>query len=148
MLKWFTGLFSPKKSILFVEDSQRIQQELGEFLLRHYRVYPAQKAEEAKQHIDNKSFDYAILDLKLDTPSEFGGVEVWHYLRKTEPSVKIIILSAYAFDQVYEEFKKYLDEQDVEEVLEALRENYISKGGQTVYIEAVLAKLSEFDKGI
>ncbi len=147
MLKWLMSFFTPRKSILFVEDSERIQQELGEFLLRRYRVYSARKVEEAKHHIANKQFDYAILDLKLDTPSEFGGVEVWNYLRKNKPSARIIILSAYAFDQVCEEFKKHLvDEQNADEVLETVKGNYISKGGQVVYIEAVLAKLAEFDK--
>jgi CheY-like chemotaxis protein len=155
ILTLFKKLFFSKsrKAILFVEDTQSIQEELGEFLKKKYIVYPVLTVEEAKKQIEEKQFDYAILDLKLDTPVEFGGVEVWRFLRDKKPMIKIIILSAYSFDQTSEEFKANLNNEEknfqeqIDSVLREIEGNYISKGGQRVYIEAVLEKLEEFEKG-
>jgi len=127
-----------KKSVLIVDDEEHIRNHLGEFLEEDgYMVYTASTIENAKQEIQNKELHYAIIDLKLDNPSEYGGIEVYKCVKENKPDVIPIILSAYFNEHVKEELKK--EEKDIEP-------HYIFKGGEQNYILAVLDKLEELEK--
>ncbi len=132
-----------KESILIVDDEEHIRRQLGEFLESKYSVHTASTMEEAKKVILHEPLQYAIIDLKLDNPSEYAGVKVFLFLKQTQPGAKFIILSAYPFEgEVEEEFDAQLkNEPEAEKMLYEVKNNYISKGGEKNYILAVLSKL-------
>lgn len=136
------------KKIFLVDDEKHIREDLGRYLRRkEYAVYTACNIEESRKIILSEPLDYAIIDLKLDFASEFGGIKVFNFVRRNQPNVKTIVLSAYPFEEVKTELERELkEEHDSEKVLEEIERDYIYKGGDQNYILAVLNKLEEFEK--
>lgn len=137
-----------KKAVLIIDDEEHIRKYLKEYLESNYTVYSVPTIEKAKVLIEKQKLDYAIIDLKLDNTSEYGGIQVFQFLKRRQPDVKVIILSAYYFDEdVEEEFKRHLKEEtESTKLLKEARKNYISKGGEKNYILAVLEKLKSLDR--
>jgi len=148
-LKYFCRLKN-KKAVLIIDDEEHIRNHLAAFLKKDYIIYTASSIEEGKKEINNKRLDYAIIDLKLDDISEYGGIKLFRFLKQNKPEVKTIILSAYYLtEEVEEEFKNQLNEEaDLEKLFNEAKNNYISKGGEKNYILAVLEKLKtlNYDK--
>jgi len=135
-------------TVLIVDDEKHIPRDLSVFLVKGgYTPYPAHSVEEAKKVIDDQPrLDYAIIDLKLDNQSDFGGIEVFRQVKQRHPQVKIIMLSANPFleERVLKEFEEQLkDEPDIHSILDEVRSHYIHKGGERNYILVVLEKLKE-----
>lgn len=138
-------------SILVVDDEKHIPQDLSVFLTKKgYTSYLAYTLEEAKQFIDEQlQLDYGIVDLKLDSQSDFGGIEVFRQIKYRHPQAKIIVLSANPFleERVLKEFgERFTGDPNVEKILEEVRTHYVHKGGEKNYILMVLEKLEELSK--
>ena len=89
-----------KKTVLLVDDQENIRLDLKQWLERNrFYVYPASSFDEAESIITSCELHFAIIDLKLDYRSEYGGVEIVHIVKKYHPQAKIIILSAYSFSK-------------------------------------------------
>jgi ActR/RegA family two-component response regulator len=134
-------------TILIVDDEEHIRADLEKHLRkRDYKVYTAPTDAGAKKCISSEALDYAIIDLKLDI-ADFRGIEVFNYVRKAMPDIKPIILSSYPFEDVKEQLKKELkDEDDPDSILKKIEEDYIYKGSAQNYILAVLDKLKELEQ--
>ena len=123
-----------KKSMLLVDDQKNIRLDLKCWLERsNYFVYPAASYEEAECIIKSCKLHFAIIDLKLDYKSDYGGIEIVHIVKKYRPYAKIIILSAYSFSN------------DIQSQVEGKYDAFVSKGGPDNYIAAVRKKLKELD---
>jgi len=136
------------EAILIVDDEAHIRNNLREFL-EDYEITDVDSREKVEEVIKTRHFDYAIIDLKLDNSSEYGGVEVFRVMKQTQPTVHCIILSAYPLEgEVERQFNESLkNEPNSDMILKEARENYISKGGERNYILAVVDKLNEL-KGV
>jgi len=136
------------EAILIVDDEAHIRNNLREFL-EDYEITDVDSREKVEEVIKTRHFDYAIIDLKLDNSSEYGGVEVFRLMKQTQPTVHCIILSAYPLEgEVERQFNESLkNEPNSDMILREAKENYISKGGERNYILAVIDKLDEL-KGV
>jgi len=121
------------ESILILDDEEEKRIDLYKHLRnKGYDVFPTQDIEMAKGFIRAQEFDFAIIDLKIDYSSDYGGVKVIEYINKYRPKTKIIVLSAYAKDD------------DVEKELKNVSYyRYVSKGGEKNYINSVIEELND-----
>ena len=121
-------------SVLILDDESEKRLDLHKYLEKEdYKVYPADTIEGACMLIRAQEFDFAIIDLKIDYSSDYGGVTVIEYINKLRPNTKAIVLSAY-------ENEKY---SEVEKQLERVKYyGYVSKGGEKNYISAVIDELN------
>ncbi|NIM17854.1 MAG: response regulator [Candidatus Aminicenantes bacterium] len=133
------------KKVLLLDDEKHIREDLGNELRESgYAVHTAEKVEEARKIILSEEIDYAFIDLKLDYSSEYSGIKVVNFAKRNQPKLKAIILSAYPFEQVKAQLRKELEEEiGYEKILKEIEEDYIYKGGEQNYIDAVLDKLKE-----
>jgi response regulator RpfG family c-di-GMP phosphodiesterase len=122
-----------KRVVLLLDDEEQIRRDLGGRLTSEgYNVHQAKSAEEAEKIILSEEIDYAIVDLKIDWHSEFGGAAVVNFLKRNHPKARAVLLSAWALDdRIKAEFEVEID-------------GYVEKGGLDNYITSVLAKLAEF----
>ena len=129
-----------RKKVLIVDDEQHIRDELGHFLRKKYCVFTAATRQEAIEIIKKDQPHFVIIDLNLDTESEYSGLILLAWLVKTYPAIKPLILSAYTFEHVREsdDFKER--EEQVKPVIE---QSYISKGARANYIETVTTRLEK-----
>lgn len=119
-----------KKVILIVDDEPGIRQDLYHWLsLMDFIVHSASAVDEAKHIINSDHIDFAVVDLKVDFRSEVGGAEILHYLKRNQPQVRTIILSAHDFTD------------EIQLAVEGVYDGYISKGGQENYIRTVVSKI-------
>lgn len=132
------------ETILIVDDETHMRNNLREFL-EDYEIIDVDSREKMEEIIKTRRFNYAIIDLKLDNSSEYGGIEVFRLMKQTQPTVRCIILSAYPLEgEVERQFNELLkNEPNSDMILREARENYISKGGERNYILAVIDKLEE-----
>lgn len=133
--------------ILLVDDEPHIREDLGKRLKgKKYAVYTASDVEEARKIILTEDFDFAIIDLKLDFTSEYGGIKVFNFTKRNHPKTKAIVLSGYPFEEAKNQIKKELKgEHAPEKILKEIEQDYIYKGGDQNYILAVLNKLEKFE---
>ena len=126
---------------LIVEDEEHIREALVRTLYKvGHEAYTASTVEEANNLISEKKFDHAIIDFSLDNTSKFGGIEV--YISAIQSNIHPIILSAYPFEYVVNQFKCVLDSTtESNKIIDDLKINYIDKGGEQIYIRSVLEKL-------
>lgn len=132
-------------AVLIVDDEKHIREDLTKYLqMNNYQVYTAATVEKAKKFILSEVLDYAIIDLRLDFASEFSGIKVFNFALKSKPKIKPIVLSSYPFQDVKEQLKKEVKEEDEPDIiLKKIEEDYIYKGSAQNYILAVLDKLEE-----
>jgi len=120
--------------VLLVDDQENIRLNLKQWLERSYfQVHAAETIEEADKIINSYKLNYAIVDLKLDFKSDYGGVEIVNRVKEHYPQCKVIVLSAYDF---------------TEEIKREIRGNYddfVSKGAPKNYIKAVLDTLKDLN---
>jgi CheY-like chemotaxis protein len=131
--------------VLVVDDEPQIREDLNKHLgKKGFAVYTASTIEEARKIILCEDLDYAIIDLKIDFSTEFGGIKVVNFAKRNQPKVKTLILSAYPYKDVKEQLKKELKgEPDSKKILKEIEQDYVSKGGEKNYILAILDKLGE-----
>ena len=121
------------KTVLLVDDQENIRIDLKQWLERkHFYVHIAASVEEAEHIIKSSQLNFAIVDLKLDYKSDYGGIKVVHLVKQYHPLSKIIILSAYSLDG------------NIKNQIEGKYNAFVSKGGPENYITAVLKELKKF----
>jgi DNA-binding response OmpR family regulator len=81
-------------SILVVDDEEAIRLAMADALESHgYVVVQAASADEAVQLCNDRSFDVALIDLRM--PGELDGMELMSVLRAQTPPTDVIILTAF-----------------------------------------------------
>lgn len=116
--------------ILVLDDRENIRRDLGKRLTqRGYTTTIVSTVDEAKRVIKSQEVDFAIVDLKVDYQSEFGGIEVVNFLKRHQPLAKAIVLSAYEIGD------------DIRSQLKAVLDGNVYKGGTNNYILEVLDEL-------
>ena len=123
------------RSVLLVDDEQHILHDLGKYLEhKRFTVHMASTITDAEKVIKSEDVSFAIVDLKIDYSHEYGGIHIVNYIKKMQPRVKTIILSAYPLnDQIASNISVDID-------------GYIEKGGDANYILSVLNKIDEIDR--
>jgi DNA-binding response OmpR family regulator len=115
-----------KATILLVDDEEAIRQSVGEILrLEGYEVVPVATGEDALEIISKRSFDLALLDLKMPG---IDGIEVLHGINRISPDTKVILLTAHG---------------SMESAIEALRQgaqDYLLKPSPSRAILSSIAK--------
>jgi len=81
-------------TILVVDDEEAIRIALSDALESYgYVVVPAASADEAVKLSKGRTFDIALVDLRM--PGELDGMELMSVLRAQNPPTDVIILTAY-----------------------------------------------------
>jgi len=82
-----------KPSILLVDDEDNLRRTLALILCRQgYSVDTAATVAEAREHVENTTYDLAFLDLKLPDAS---GLTLLPELRERFPAMPVVILTAH-----------------------------------------------------
>jgi len=83
-----------KRRILVVDDEATLLTVLsGELVNSGYDVTTASDGDEAISIIQNKKFDLVLLDIKMP---KVDGFEVLKFIKKTIPTLKVIMLTGFA----------------------------------------------------
>ena len=89
------------KNILIVDDNQDLADGLSDMLeCEDYQTSVCYSGEEALNEIRVQDFDIVLLDAKLPG---IGGIEVFYQIRKLQPGVKVIIVTAHRIDKLISE---------------------------------------------
>ena len=111
--------------ILVVDDEKTFRHFLSLNLKVHgYAVTEAEDGQSAIRLIDERTFDVALVDLRL---TDMSGLDVTRHLRTVAPQTSVIILTGYA---------------SVDSVIEALRQgahDYVTKPFNTAELLASVA---------
>lgn len=129
--------------VLIVDDQKELLDHLGEHLQENnFRVHLANTVEEAERLITQEKFHYAILDLQIKAQhNEWGGVEIFKFLRKNNINTQPIVLSAHSLNDIR-------DAGYPNEALE-MQNIFVSKGDpKRNYMLAVLEKISGFHQAL
>lgn len=82
------------KSILIVDDEQNVCNLLNKIFVKEgYTTYTAYNGEEALKIIDSNEIDIVITDIKMPGMT---GVELLKNINKIDPSIKVILITAFA----------------------------------------------------
>lgn len=85
---------SNKFSVLIVDDDELLNKELCKsFTKKGFIPTSAYSAEEAKEIVTSKKFDYAVIDLKM-SPGE-NGLEVVKFIKDNQPNTKSLIFTGF-----------------------------------------------------
>jgi len=83
-----------KNCILVVDDNDSLRKTLSRELSENgYVVFSAANGREAINLVDAEKIDLVLLDIKMP---ELDGFEVLKYIKTKFPSLKVIMLTAYA----------------------------------------------------
>jgi DNA-binding NtrC family response regulator len=89
---------NPKLRILIVDDDRRMTRTLADILsLSGYEATEAFSAEQAIQLAGAQAFDCVLTDFKM--PGK-NGVELHRELRKVQPGLPVVLMTAYAADEL------------------------------------------------
>ena len=96
-------------NILFLEDEPTISEVTTEYMrMKNYNVACASDGEQAMELLKNNNFDLAILDIMVPKVS---GLEVLEYIKKTNPQMATIMLTALDDEQTQlKAFNLYADD--------------------------------------
>ena len=124
-----------KTIILLLDDEKNIRQDLFKYLKKEgYEVCVAENIKEANNIIQTEKIDFAIIDLKIDFNSDYGGIKAIENINKLQPKVKTLVLSAYGMNP------------EIQEQLNKVQfEIFIPKGGEQNYIRAVIDELRKIE---
>jgi len=129
--------------ILIADDDHHIVHYLGE-ALRSYgnEVLNASSKTNAQAIIERENLDCAIIDARLDVTST-SGVEVFRFAREKDPATRLIMLSAWAFEDLEEQVRSatYPHDATLDKLLDSIKIDYVYKGGDDNYIDVILRKL-------
>lgn len=80
-------------SILIIDDEPYLPQQLARYLKKHeYDVSIAPDGEEGLKELSRNSVDLVLLDLRLP---KLGGLEVLAQMRKLDPDIPVVMLTAH-----------------------------------------------------
>jgi len=86
-----------KKVVLFVDDEEMVL-KAGSLMLRKlgYSVLPTRAGQEAIEIFKKNKVSLVLLDMQMPG---MNGYEIYYQLKKIQPKVKILLVSAYVGDQ-------------------------------------------------
>lgn len=85
-------IVSGKKTLLVVDDESGPREALQVLFRDDYQVLLAEDGIKAMEIVHLHSVDAVILDLRMPV---MGGIEVLNHLKKIDPAIEVIILTAY-----------------------------------------------------
>lgn len=111
------------KRILIVDDEPAILMALSHLLSNEETlVITSSKIEEAEEALDRFKFDLVIADIRLSGIEGIEGLELLSYIRRISPETKVIIMTAYGYDEMkdsayqrgaYHYYEKPIDMDDL-----------------------------------
>jgi DNA-binding NtrC family response regulator len=123
-------MMDEKLSILILDDEQRVQDEIEEFLVgRSFHVSKASTPSEAFKLLEENNIDIVILDIKL---SEMDGLQVLARIKETHPEIEVIMISGHG---------------DMNSVIEAMRlgaADFFPKPFRLVEIDHAISRTTRF----
>ncbi len=92
-------------NILIVDDDRRMTRTLADILvLAGYQVAEAWSGQQALAMIEQQAFDCVLTDVRMP---ETDGVEFYRRLRQLQPGLPVVLMTAYAADEI---IRRGLDE--------------------------------------
>jgi CheY-like chemotaxis protein len=89
---------NPKLSILIVDDDQRMTRTLADILsIAGYEAIEASSGAEALEKVRAQTFDCVLTDVKMPG---MNGVELHRQLHQTQPGLPVVLMTAYAADEL------------------------------------------------
>jgi two-component system response regulator HydG len=89
---------NPKLRLLVVDDDQRMTRTLSDILsLSGHTVVETHSGEQALARINDQEFDCVLTDVRMPG---MNGVEFHRQMRQTHPGLPVILMTAYAADEV------------------------------------------------
>src|SRR2546422_9558436 len=87
----------PAEKILVVDDEQSMTQFLGIVLRKEgYQVTAVNNGRDALERVKAENFDIVITDIKMPG---MDGIQLLHGIKKHDPSLPVVIMTAYASQQ-------------------------------------------------
>lgn len=120
------------KCILIVDDEPEIREVLSTYLVtkENYSVEEAGDIREATDVIRKKRVDIVFLDIQLPG---VHGIEILKVLKKTDKSIKVVMMSGYATEEI------------AKESLEEGAFDYLRKPFELSQIDRILASIEISD---
>jgi two-component system response regulator HydG len=88
----------PKLRILIVDDDQRMTRTLADILsVAGHEVVEASSGLQALEKVSTQTFDCVLTDVKMP---EMNGVELHRQLRLAQPGLPVMLMTAYAADEL------------------------------------------------
>jgi two-component system response regulator HydG len=88
----------PKLRILIVDDDQRMTRTVADILsISGYEAVEASSGAEALEKVRAQAFDCVLTDVKMP---EMNGVELHRQLRLAQPGLPVLLMTAYAADEL------------------------------------------------
>jgi two-component system response regulator HydG len=88
----------PKLRILIVDDDQRMTRTLADILsVAGHEVVEANSGAQALEKVSTQTFDCVLTDVKMP---EMNGVELHRQLRLAQPGLPVMLMTAYAADEL------------------------------------------------
>lgn len=88
-----------KLKILIADDNEKLARNLGDILgLKGYQPFLVKNGYEAVEAVKNTKFNVVLMDVKMPG---INGVEALKLLKKTDPDIYAIMITAFADDIFY-----------------------------------------------
>ena len=121
-------------SILIVDDDEEMCETLSDILkLKGYSTHKAFNGSEALKIVDAEEVDVMLMDIMMP---EINGVETFKKVKKLKKGISVIMITAYAVDELINEametgaFNIIYKPLDIDDLVE----NIVSAGPQQVNI--------------
>jgi len=89
---------NPNLRILIVDDDKRMTRTLADILtIAGHEAVEASSGLQALEKVRAQGFDCVLTDVKMP---EMNGVEMHHLLRQTQPGLPVVLMTAYAADEL------------------------------------------------
>lgn len=122
---------SEKMRVLVVDDDVAMCETLSDILEdKGYQVITANDGCQAVEQAKQSDFDFVLMDIKMP---RLNGVEACKIIRSENPNVKVVLITAYAMEDLVQEalkddtvriFFKPLDIGKVLKLLQDLKETH------------------------
>lgn len=90
-----------QQRILLVDDEPNLRLSLATTLLAEgYQVIEARDGQEALEQLERHQFDLILTDIRMPRRS---GIELFHEVRRRHPSLPVVMMTAFANEQVIED---------------------------------------------
>lgn len=94
------------KKILIVDDEKNVSISISIGLSRHgYKVETANNGQDAIMKMRKTVYDYLITDVRMP---KMNGFELTKIAHKIYPSIAIVLMSAYDFNEIIEQYKELI----------------------------------------
>ena len=88
-----------KAKVLVVDDFNGVLESFREILrIKDYEVSTFQSGKDAIESMKTVKYDFAFVDLKMP---EMDGIEVLKKIKENDPTVEVIIVTAYASEESF-----------------------------------------------